>query len=126
MTAALELLLFAAALSGTVFFSACETALTSVSLSAWDRLRQTTASTGDAYRLWSGDPHLMLAILLFGNTLCTLGAGIIASALFRPIGIWFHWRSSLTVIVCSFITGSFLLVFGEILPKLYARRYQER
>ncbi|HVO32481.1 MAG TPA: CNNM domain-containing protein, partial [Elusimicrobiota bacterium] len=77
MTLLIHLALFGACLGATALFSAAETALTSVSLSAWDRLRQENPALSPAYRLWTTDPSLVLAALLFGNTLMSLGASIV-------------------------------------------------
>ncbi len=111
---------------GTAFFSAAETALTSVSHSNWDRLRRDHLALSSAYTLWSRDPSLVLGALLFGNTLMSLGASIIGAASLEFLAVYwpgspgvFFWLSALAV-------GGVVLIGGEIFPKLYARRYQDR
>jgi putative hemolysin len=122
----MEVLFFVICLAATVFFSAAETAITSVSLSAWDRLRQERADMARAYTLWSTEPSLVMAAMLFGNTLVSLGAGILANIFLEPLSAKLHWRPSIVILLSSFVVGAFILIVGEILPKLYARHYQER
>jgi len=116
-----HLILFALCLAGAAFFAAAETALMSVSLSAWDRLRQGRPEIETAYNLWSGNPSLVIATLLFGNTLASLGASVVASSLARHWVFTRTWSTVMFLLVTSFFAGSTILIVGEILPKLYAR-----
>ena len=52
----------------------------SVSLSSWDRLRRDRPRVETAYVLWSENPSLVIATLLFGNTLASLGASVVANS----------------------------------------------
>lgn len=124
MISGLQAVLFVLCLIGAAFFASAETALMSVSLSAWDRLRAERPRVGTAYVLWSGDPSLVIATLLLGNTLASLGASVLASGIvhqFRPM-----LSSAVFLFVTSLFAGTTILIFGEILPKLYARHYHER
>jgi putative hemolysin len=125
MIAALETGLFFFCLAGAAFFAACETALMSVSLSGWDRLRPQKPSVEATYHLWAGDPSLVMAALLLGNTLASLGASVVAGAYGRDL-----LAPTLSMVVflllLSFFAGGTILVVGEIIPKLYARRFPER
>src|SRR6185437_15799611 len=119
-------LLFIGSVGGAAFFAMVETALTSVSLSGWQRLVRDQPRISSAYRLWSENPSQVLATLLFGNTFFSLGASVWASAALRgwtadrPVS---PWR---LVLATSFFAGKLILVAGEILPKLYARRRHEQ
>src|SRR5438105_150665 len=73
--------LFVICLISSAFFAASETALMSVSLSTWDQLRRDRPRIGAAYRLWSENPSLLIATLLLGNTLASLGASVVAGSL---------------------------------------------
>src|SRR5262245_31016138 len=107
-------------LFGSAFFAASETALTSASLSAWERLQKEKPSIAPAYALWSGEPSLVLATMLFGNMITSLGASVLSTALVRPVAELRHWPTFLYLLVSSFLAGTTILTFGEILPKLYA------
>ena len=120
------LMLFAACLAASAFFAACETALMSVSLSAWDRLRQDRPRVESAYLLWSQNSSLVIATLLFGNTLTALGASVVASSLGHHLAVVYSLSIGITLFVTSLVAGSTILILGDILPKLYARHAHER
>lgn len=126
MNLALQLFLFLACLAGAAFFAASETALTSVSLSAWQKLQRERPRLAGVYALWFGDPNVVLATLLFGNMLASLGASILATAMTRRLAEAAHWPTGVFLLLSSFWAGATLLIAGEILPKLYARHYQDR
>jgi putative hemolysin len=122
----LHLFSFFLCLGATAFFGASETALMSVSLSAWDRLRSRWPRVQAAYEQWTSDPSLVIATLLFGNTLASLGASVVANSL----ALHFAARHPVPVPILLFFTslfaGATILIFGEILPKLFARHASER
>lgn len=122
----IQFLLFIACLIGSAFFAATETALTSISLSSWDRLRRDHPHLSTAYAFWSANPSLVLATLLFGNMVTGLGTAVLTSALLRPIDERLELPTGVFVLICSAFAGTFLLLTGEILPKLYARHYHEK
>lgn len=126
MRLSLQFLSFLISLAGAAFFAASETALTSVSLSGWQKIQRERPTLAAAYALWSSDPSLVLATLLFGNTLSSLGATIVACDMIRRVTASAPLSTRVFLVISSFLTGSVVLIAGEILPKLYARRYQER
>lgn len=117
-------LLFVVCLLSAAFFAAAETALMSVSLSTWDRLRAERSDMGAAYLLWSSDPSLVIATLLLGNTLASLGASILVSVIVHGLKPMLSGPAFLAL--TSVLAGSTILIVGEILPKLYARHSQEK
>ena len=126
MTYWLHAAAFLVCLAASAFFAAAETALMSVSLSAWDRLRRDRPRVETAYALWSGNPSLVIASLLFGNTLTSLGASIVASSLGSHLASMHPLPTALFLFLISLFAGSTILVFGDILPKLYARHAYEQ
>src|SRR4051794_40555102 len=116
---ALQALLFVLCIAGAGFFAASETALTSVSLSTWDRLRQERPRVSPAYQLWSGNPSLVMAGLLFGNMVTSLGASVLVGSLVRPVAEHFGLSTGFFILASSILAGSLILIVGEILPKLY-------
>jgi putative hemolysin len=117
---------FLVCLAAAAFFAAAETALMSVSLSAWDRLRRERPRVETAYTLWTGNPNLVIATLLFGNTLASLGASVVASSLASHILFTHTLSTVMFLVITSLFAGSTILILGEILPKLYARHAYER
>ena len=126
MSLLIEIVLFLFAIAGSVFFAAMETALTSVPLSTWDRLRQEKRHLDTAYRLWSNDPSRVLGTILFGSTLANLAASVLASSIMRVVAHHLPMSTALFLSLASLLAGGTILIFGEILPKLYARQAQER
>lgn len=122
----IQFVLFIIFLVASAFFAASETALTSVSLSAWDRLRREKPQVSSAYELWTGNPSLVMATLLFGNMVTSLGASAVAGALMRPIADHLGLSTGFFLLAGSLIAGTTILVLGDILPKLYARHYFEQ
>lgn len=118
-------LLFCLCVAGAGFFAASETALMSVSLSTWDRLRRDRPPVQAAYALWSGDPSLVVATLLFGNTLASLGASVVGGAMLRDLRFLALFSRGTVFLLSSLFAGGSVLIGGEILPKLYARRFHE-
>jgi CBS domain containing-hemolysin-like protein len=117
-----DAIMFILCLGAVAFFAGTETSLTSLSLTAWDRLRREKVTLEKTYKLWTRNPGLMMATVIFGNTLFSLGASVLANAAMRNVG----FSPRVSVLLASLIGGTLILVLGEIIPKLYARRFQER
>ncbi len=126
MTVLLQFVIFLLFLMSAAYFASAETALTSVSFSTWDRLRTERPRISSAYTLWSEEPSLVMASLLFVNTSCSLGASVVASAMMRHVATAYHLSMGVFLLLSSFLAGTTILIFGEILPKLFARHYQDR
>ncbi len=77
-------------------------------------------SKRDPLRIWLDKPSALLTSILIGNNLVNIGASAlatdIASKMFQNRGI----------AVAIGVTTLLILVFGEITPKVIARRYAER
>src|SRR5262245_46837521 len=110
-------LLFVACLAGSAFFAACETALMSVSLSAWTHLRRDRPRVESAYTLWSQNSSLVIATLLFGNTLTSLGASVVASSFAREVAAERAMSTAMLLTLTSLFAGTTILMIGDILPK---------
>jgi CBS domain containing-hemolysin-like protein len=126
MIAAVQMAAFAVCLAVVAFFAAAETALMSMSLSGWERWRQQAPGVLASYVLWSDQPALVVATLLFGNTLASLGASVLAGALVWNLRAKVRLPHGMAFVLSSLLAGGTILILGEILPKLYARRYHER
>jgi putative hemolysin len=118
--------LFLVSLAASAFFAAWETALMSTSLSGWERMRKDRPHIEETYGLWSGNPSLVIAALLFGNTLTSLGASVAAGSLMsRMIGDY-PLPAIVGFLLTTLLIGSTILFLGDILPKLYARHAAEK
>lgn len=108
------------------FFAASETSLMSVSLSAWERMRKDRPRMESAYQLWTGNPSLVLAALLLCTELSSLGASVLTIGLANRLIDLYAWPPAVVLSIFSLVGGTIILLFGEILPKLYARHAFEK
>lgn len=101
----------------SAFFSASETALTSLSPTALQHLIE---KSNKSLILWMKNPIKILITILIGNNLVNIFAASLATILakkhFGNIGI------ALVAGIMTFI----IITFGEIFPKSIARKYNER
>ena len=107
-------------LFGSGFFSASETALTSLPITRLEALR----TRGGRFRRaglnrWATAPQDLLITILVGNNL----VNVLASALATKIAYQVSEEGSLAAVVGLMTLG--ILVFGEITPKTLAQRHAE-
>jgi putative hemolysin len=104
----------------SAFFSGSETAFVSLSRAKFQALLLDRDRKRDPLRVWVDNPSGLLTSILIGNNLVNIGA----SALATDIASRVFKSSALAVAVGA--TTFVILVFGEITPKVMARRYAER
>lgn len=104
----------------SAFFSGSETAFVSLSRAKFQALMQDRGRKRDPLKVWVDDPSGLLTSILIGNNLVNIGA----SALATDVASKLFASSALAVAVG--MTTLVILVFGEITPKVMARRYAER
>lgn len=102
------------------FFSGSETAFVSLSKARFQAIMQARDRKPDPLNIWLKNPSALLTSILIGNNLVNIGASAlatdIASRLFASRGL------AVAVGVMTLV----ILIFGEITPKVMARRYAER
>ncbi|MFN4224000.1 MAG: hemolysin family protein [Fervidobacterium nodosum] len=104
----------------SAFFSASETALTSVSK---HKLRTLARKKEDEEE--KTEIHLfnkLLTALLISNNIVNILASSIAAVMFSKIIVY----ESLSTIVSTFVMTFLLLIFGEITPKILSRQNSEK
>jgi magnesium and cobalt exporter, CNNM family len=103
----------------SAFFSASETALTSLSLLRTEQIIERHAVLGRALRVWKNNPNGVLATILIGNNIFNITASALATDLASNL---FPSRG----IPIAIGGMTFLLLFsGEITPKTIARSYAD-
>ncbi len=108
-------------LLGSAFFSASETALTSLPITRLEALRERTRSlTRRGLDRWATAPQELLITILIGNNL----VNILASALATEIA--HRLTSSGPLALAVGVMTLVILVFGEITPKSMAQIHAER
>ncbi len=107
-------------LLGSAFFSASETALTSLPITRLESLRERTRGlTRRGLDRWNRAPRELLITILIGNNL----VNVLASALATDIARRLTGSGGLAIAVG--IMTLFILIFGEITPKSVAQVHAE-
>ena len=115
-----EIIAVVLCLFGSGFFSASETALTSLPVTRLEALRQRSGRlTRAGLDRWATAPQEFLITILVGNNL----VNVLASALATSIAYSLSEQGGLAVVVGLMTLG--ILVFGEITPKTLAQRHAE-
>jgi putative hemolysin len=115
-----EWLTISACLVLSGFFSGSETAFASLSRAKFYALAQSRKRKKDPLNIWIQNPSALLTSILIGNNL----VNILASALATDIATRVFLNRGIAVAVGIMTLA--ILVFGEITPKVVARRYAER
>jgi CBS domain containing-hemolysin-like protein len=111
-----ELLVIVVCLAGSFFFSATETALTSLSEAKTRQLIEQATGRSRALHLWLAHPDRILTTLLFGNTLANIGASAATTDVVARTGT--HYA----VAIATGLTTLVVLSFCEVIPKTLAKR----
>lgn len=115
-----DLVAVVACLAGSGFFSASETALTSLPITRLEAMRTRSGKlTRAGLDRWANAPQELLITILVGNNL----VNVLASALATRIAYQVSTSGSLAVVVG--LMTLVILVFGEITPKTLAQRHAE-
>lgn len=119
----LSLIVLLILISASCFFSATETALTSL-----DRFRVKTLIEEKkikALKMWVEHPNKLLAAILVGNTIVNLAAAALTTYLAVNFAATLKmpqvWAAVLATILMTFV----ILIFGEITPKTFAKSRPE-
>lgn len=125
----IEGFIFFACLIFSAFFSAAETALTSMTKM---RVKHLFTEGEDAYQKlepWLREPNRYLATTLIGNNFINILASVIAADFFERILFGFFQTSYAVAYGSALAVGAttfFLLIFGEIVPKTYSKEHAPR
>jgi CBS domain containing-hemolysin-like protein len=76
--------------------------------------------------LWLQDPNKLLTTILVGNAVAVILASVLATSVALDFSFSYGWSQKLTVVCATGIITIFILVFGEIMPKTYARENAEK
>lgn len=101
----------------SAFFSATETALTSLSSLKAKHLRENHGRAGKALDLWLNSPHRVLAAVLIGNNLVNIFASIYADNLLSKA----FGHASVELVTAGMTIV--IVLFAEIVPKTLAKTY---
>lgn len=121
-----QLILFFVALCCCALFSFLETVITAMRLY---KLKEFARATGKYQKLFSileKNPHRILITILVANNLANTTCGAVVSRLMENVFAQFHLSQSIGFSVGIAIASMAILIFGEIIPKNFARAMGER
>ncbi len=110
-------------LLGSCFFSATETALTSL-----DRYRIKTLieeKKVKSLQMWVDHPNKILAAILVGNTIVNLAAAALTTYMAVHFSSSLHLTEVWAAVLATILITLFILVLGEITPKTFAKLLPE-
>ncbi len=113
-----EWVVLALCTGSTAFFSAAETSLTALSEA---KTRQLVEQGSNPFlKVWLNYPERVLSTLLIGATGVSIGASALASQIMATLGV--PHGVAIAAAVMTFV----VLVFGEVIPKNFAKRHAPR
>jgi len=124
----IEIVIIILCILASGLFSGSETALMSLSEARLNRLREDNPLGGQYLVLWHERPALVLASILVGNNIVNILASALATDLSaRCLELaGFDPRSGTVIGLAVGVMTLAILVFGEVLPKTWARHNAER
>jgi len=103
----------------SAFFSASETALTAFSRSKLSHVEEEKPKKALRLKAWLKKPNEILSAILLGNNI----VNILASSIATMMAISILGNNSKAIAIATGCTTVFLLIFGEITPKVVAKAY---
>ena len=104
----------------SAFFSAAETALTSLGKLKVKTIIESEGRRAEVLNLWLKNPGRFLTTILVGVTISEVSASILAAYL--AIKVWGNKGAGIATGLMTFL----ILVFAEIVPKTFARHHYEK
>lgn len=115
---AFELLAICVLLCLAALFSAAEISYTGLSLSQIKRINRVRPG---AVELWEKHPDQILATLLLSNNAVNIAMGVLSAMMAEEVARTLQVRQGIMTLLFGFVLGIAVLIFGEIIPKVWAR-----
>ncbi|NLV26979.1 MAG: HlyC/CorC family transporter [Methanomicrobiales archaeon] len=112
------IIIFALCLILSAFFSGSEVALFSITRAKVRTLVNEKTKGSEALATLKKNPDQFLITILIGNNVVNILAASVATA----VSIGFFGETGIAVSVATIVVVLLLLIFGEIIPKMYATR----
>ncbi len=103
----------------SAFFSASETSFISFGRHHFQKIAEKNPKRAKRLRFWFENPNRILVTALVGNNIVNISASVMAASLSYR---YYHFLSA--AIVTGIMTF-LILVFGEIIPKSFAKKHSE-
>ncbi|MFH1379757.1 MAG: hemolysin family protein [bacterium] len=107
------------------FFAGSETAITSLSLQTIHNLTDKKPSLVKPFKFWQKHPSHILTFLLIGSNGVNIAAGVLATAIALKMQNIFSFQTPVVFILVPGAVVFMMLMFGEIIPKIYGKKNAE-
>jgi len=107
-------------------FSGSETALTALGKLRIKRLEELFPEKIPLLSLWTHDPHRILTTILVGNNVVNISASTLAASLSIKYAELRGFTDARAIGLSIGIMTFLILMFGEIIPKIYAQQNPEK
>jgi len=122
----LELIILVVCIFGSAFFSATETAFTSLSRIKVSHMVEKRLPGSGLVKKLKEEPAKLLSTILIGNNIVNIGASVLATTIVLRFTEILGWGGvGVAAGIAIGLMTFFLLVFGEITPKTIAIRHAE-
>ncbi len=121
LTILIKLLILLSFLFLVAYFAGTETALLSISGTGISHLKEKNKKLEKCLNFWENQPDALLASLLVGTNLSCIGAGVVSTSLAIDFSKRLNLSEPFLTFIFTVIVTFLILVFGEILPKVYSR-----
>ncbi|MDI6641433.1 MAG: hemolysin family protein [Elusimicrobiota bacterium] len=113
----IKILLLLFLILSVAYFAGIETALLSLSTSGISRLKEKSKKLWAYLSVWESEPNKIITSILVGTNITMLAAGVIAGSIAVD---------TKQVFILPAVTVVVILIFGEIIPKVYSRYNPEK
>lgn len=121
-----EIGVFFIALFVTALFSYLETTITAVRFFRIRELAQTTNRYAHLLNTLEMHPHRILITILIANNLANVTTAALSTLIMQQVFCYLQWSEGLGFSAGIALASAMILIFGEILPKNFAKMHGER
>ena len=109
------------------FFSLAETAFNAFRKIKIKNIEKNSPKAAELLKIWLKKPNEILFVMLFGNRLISIFATAIATVFISKMVLenGFNDNNEIAIYITTIVMTVFILIFGEIIPKIIARNYFE-
>ncbi|MCK5534522.1 HlyC/CorC family transporter [bacterium] len=111
---------------GVIFFAAGEIGLTSLNKWTIKKIIDEKGKEACSLEAWIEKPNQLLTTMLVGGNLMVIAVSAWAANFALNLSSTMHWKKQLVLPVVTIITSFFVLLFGEIIPKVFTRYNAEK
>ncbi|MDR0369849.1 MAG: DUF21 domain-containing protein [Candidatus Peribacteria bacterium] len=110
----------------SMFFSASETAFSSIAQHKVDTLLKQKKAGAKALKLVKAEPDKLLMSILIGNNIVNIVAATLATTISIGIAKLIGYHEATIIGISTVVVTVLILIFGEIAPKTFAIRHAEK